>query len=400
MYHTQVQVATLPVKRWLEDYCRPEQFAGACEACPDYGRVWSCPPGLPSAGEAFRQYERVHIIGVKVIYDQATRAEAATPERTEELRQATYGRAKRVLLETLLELEKTRPGSWTVAAGRCELCPRCTRADGEPCRMPERMRYSFSGFGFDLSRITRELLGMELLWSPQGLPEYNVAVAAFLEGPSTPGAGVEVEQKYLVRDTRPWGLFQEEVLGLLRRMGCAVVRQGEQGQRDVYYDTPGDALLRGGCSLRIRAKGESRVLTWKGPASEARGGLFARKEAELPLSAQGLEGERERLFLNACLSELDGAAPEDLRPKVTVENLRTAVLVTDRTGSVYELAFDEAAYCTPEGEERGREHQLELEHKTGPGESLGRLAAALEKSLPGLEPAKGSKYQRARACCG
>lgn len=180
MYKTEVRVAELPVSQWLSEYCFPDMFADACRACPDYGRVWSCPPGVPAAAETFAPFQTVRIVGVKVIYDGETRARCVSPEATEELRAGTYGKVKRALLEALLELEKARPGAWTVAAGRCELCARCTRMDGLPCRSPERLRYSFSAFGFDLGRIAKELLDMELLWAEKGLPEYNVAIAAFL----------------------------------------------------------------------------------------------------------------------------------------------------------------------------------------------------------------------------
>ena len=232
MDHAEVKVVTLPVKEWLARYCVPEKFAGACEACPDYGKVWSCPPGLMPAGELFAPFERVHLIGMKVVYRKETREAADSPEKTDRLRAATYGKAKRVLLESLLELEKSIPGSWSLAAGRCELCERCTRLDGLPCRTPERLRYSFSGFGFDLTRIANEVLGLELLWDPRGLPEYNVAIAALLERRYT-------EQRYLVDSHRPWQLFQEEVTGVLRQMGCTV-RQEQEGRLSVNDQATGD----------------------------------------------------------------------------------------------------------------------------------------------------------------
>ena len=180
MYTTQVQTAALPVSRWLAEYCDPRRFRDACRACPDYGNIWSCPPGVPDAAQAFAPFRTVHIIGVRVNYAPETLARARTPELTEQLRQASYGAVKKLLLSTLLELERAVPGSWTAAAGRCEQCARCARRDGLPCARPERMRYSLSAFGFDLGRIARELLGMELLWTQTGLPAYNVAIAAFL----------------------------------------------------------------------------------------------------------------------------------------------------------------------------------------------------------------------------
>ena len=180
MYTTQVKTAALPVARWLDAYCRPERFRDACQACPDYGKVWSCPPGVPDARTAFAPFRTVCLVGVRVDYAPETIAGAVTPERTEELRQASYGVVKKQLLSTLLELEKAVPGSWTVAAGRCEQCETCARREGRPCRKRSRMRYSFSAFGFDLGELARKELGLVLLWGERGLPAYNAAIAAFL----------------------------------------------------------------------------------------------------------------------------------------------------------------------------------------------------------------------------
>ena len=139
------------MERLLGEYCFPERFREACRACPDYGNDWSCPPGVPSAAEALRPFRTAHVLGMQVFYDAQTRREVSTAEGAEAVRRASYGPAKRVLLETLLALEQTRSGAWTIAAGRCELCARCARRDGLPCRNAERMRYSFSAFGFDLA---------------------------------------------------------------------------------------------------------------------------------------------------------------------------------------------------------------------------------------------------------
>lgn len=180
MFRTEVKTCSLPVAQWLAEYCRPEQFCPLCKDCPDYGKDWSCPPGVPAAADLLTPYHTAHLIGVKLIYDPKVRAKATTPEQTELLRQATYGKLKRNVLETLLSLEQLCPGSYTVAAGRCELCPRCARRDGKPCIHPEQMRYSFSAFGFDLGRISEELLDSPLVWASEGLPEYNMAIYAFL----------------------------------------------------------------------------------------------------------------------------------------------------------------------------------------------------------------------------
>lgn len=177
---TEVFVKKLSVDTWLKDYSFPEKFKDSCKSCPNYGTVWSCPPNTPSAKEYLECYKDVFVIGIKVIYNEDDRKNADTPAKEEVVRKETFGRVKRILLETLLCLEKQLPGSNILAAGRCELCEKCSREDNKPCVKPEKMCYSITAFGFDFTKIAKELFNLELLWSEKGLPEYNVAIAAFL----------------------------------------------------------------------------------------------------------------------------------------------------------------------------------------------------------------------------
>ena len=158
MYQVEVQVQTLRVPDWISRYCQPERFVPLCSACPQYGKNWACPPGMPQVERIAGAYSFVQVIGLKVLYDEAVRIAALTsPERTEEMRRKTYGAAKKQMLHALL-----------------------ARAEGKLCRHPKKMRFSYSGLGFDLGRIAEEVLGIPLLWQKQGLPEYNVAIASFL----------------------------------------------------------------------------------------------------------------------------------------------------------------------------------------------------------------------------
>ena len=189
-----------------------------------------------------RPFSRIHMVGVKVIYDPQTRAAAAVPEQTDRIRSETYGRVKRALLEVLLEVERSIPGSWCVAAGECELCPECSRTRGTPCVMPERMRYSFSGLGLDLTKIAEDVLQMPLLWQKQGLPEYNVAIAALLDREDH-----VLSRSFQMRCDRPWLLLQEQIFGVLEHIGCKVL------------DTPDGT----GFQLLDRATGEQYHLSFR-----------------------------------------------------------------------------------------------------------------------------------------
>lgn len=181
MYEIQIRVETLKIEEWLERYYDPDKFLPLCKECLDYCRNWSCPPEIPNIQELVKNYHFVQVIGIKIVYEEWVRKAAAVSTKCEEeLRQLTYGTAKKRLLQTLLALESVIEGSLAIMAGKCELCEQCSRIEGKDCRYPNRLRYSYSGLGFDLGRIASELLEMPLLWQNDGLPEYNVAIAAFL----------------------------------------------------------------------------------------------------------------------------------------------------------------------------------------------------------------------------
>lgn len=176
-YDIEVQVSRVSVSRLLSEYWNPDPVREACKLCPDYGKVWSCPPGGPEADDYLKPFREGFLIAVKVKYPEETRTLAVSAAKAQEIRNQTYEKVKRNLLLTLLELEKEFPGGICIGAGRCILCSHCARQDGESCRYPKLRRYSITAFGFDFARMVRDLLGIELLWSPDGLPEYDVAVS-------------------------------------------------------------------------------------------------------------------------------------------------------------------------------------------------------------------------------
>ena len=178
-YKTDVQVRNISKEELMEKYCFQEQFMESCRLCPYYDRRWSCPPGLPDALCYLEHFSSAYLIAVKVAYSDEIRNKVTSAEEAEYVRQESYEVVKRKLLLALLELEKMIPAGKSLGAGRCILCEHCTREEGKPCRYPQRRRYSITGFGFDFTGILKDLFGITLLWSTKGLPEYDVAVAAF-----------------------------------------------------------------------------------------------------------------------------------------------------------------------------------------------------------------------------
>lgn len=149
-YDIEVQVSRVSVSRLLSEYWNPDPVREACKLCPDYGKVWSCPPGVPEADDYLKPFREGFLIAVKVKYPEETRTLAVSAAKAQEIRNQTYEKVKRNLLLTLLELEKEFPGGICIGAGRCILCSHCARQDGESCRYPKLRRYSITAFGFVL----------------------------------------------------------------------------------------------------------------------------------------------------------------------------------------------------------------------------------------------------------
>lgn len=198
--------------------------------------------------------------------------------------------------------------------------------------------------------------------------------------------GIELEQKYVVDGPRPWTV-QAELLALLRRAGYEVDFLEEKPQLDTYYDTACDTLLERGGSLRVRRRGERRILTVKAPIGGGTAGTFQRREEELELSPKADPAG----FLRRALPGVDLG---ELRPVAEVENLRRTYEVAGPAGCRFELAFDDVIFRA-QGRET-RERQVEIEQLHGTAEDLARLVGESAGRLPALRPVTDSKYQRAR----
>ena len=65
--------------------------------------------------------------------------------------------------------------------GKCNMCMRCTREFGAPCKMPFKMRYSLESLGGEVDRAVEDIFGYEILYAHDGkLPEYLIFVGGLL----------------------------------------------------------------------------------------------------------------------------------------------------------------------------------------------------------------------------
>lgn len=159
------------------------KFLGYCAACPNYGGTWSCPPFDFDPQTVWDRYDRILLRAVKVPVPAELREKVLSPQEINDESHALLAPIKHDLLSSLLEQERATPGSLALSAGRCQECQVCTKASGQPCRQPERIRHSIESLGGDVGKTLSLYLGQELLWGREGhLPEYYILLGGLLLG--------------------------------------------------------------------------------------------------------------------------------------------------------------------------------------------------------------------------
>jgi len=174
--------AKIAVAQFLENYVDVMQFLEYCKACPNYDKIWSCPPYSFDVMDFWHKYEALELIGVKVRPDESFRAGTYTREQLREIYETLVFEEKRKLSAELLAREQEIPGSLFLSAGSCDICPEgCTRTGRQPCRHLDLMRYSVESLGGNVQKAVRELLHIEIMWPQNGkLPAYFMLVAGLL----------------------------------------------------------------------------------------------------------------------------------------------------------------------------------------------------------------------------
>lgn len=170
-YTTEKFFADIDAKNYINEFRRTDYFIEFCQQCKNYNHRYGCPPFDDETLSIVEGYEKVRIMGVKII-----------PNNKQLPLSAANDLMKPVITEMneeLQELEKSLGGYAFGFVGTCPYCggTPCARVSGEPCRHPDKVRPSLEAFGFDMSKTAKDLLGLEIKWS-QGelIPEYLTLV--------------------------------------------------------------------------------------------------------------------------------------------------------------------------------------------------------------------------------
>lgn len=194
-------------------------------------------------------------------------------------------------------------------------------------------------------------------------------------------------------------LPQDQVAAALRFFEA---RTGVAGHairlENLYFDTPELALARAKSALRLRRAPQGWLQTFK-TVGQAKNGLHARHEWEMPVAGEALEVDK---LLHECdeagVSTALSAAAENLIPLFRTDFTRTLWTLTHE-GAQVEAAVDQGEITADVNGQTRRapicEIELELKDAKDDGEAaLHALADELAKALPGLAPDDISKAQR------
>lgn len=166
--------ADIPMDAYLQDCVNVPYFAQMCKACPNYNMRWSCPSFDFDPMEIWRRYDRLHLVAYRLVPQPGQRVEALLD---------AHSAQKVQMVAELTRREAEMPGSLALWAGTCDLCPRCARQDGAPCRRPGEMRHSIEALGGDVGKTAQRYLDRPILWIRDGqLPEYLMLIGGLLYG--------------------------------------------------------------------------------------------------------------------------------------------------------------------------------------------------------------------------
>lgn len=164
----------ISVPEYLDGYVAVEEFLEYCKACPNYGNLWTCPSYDFDVMEYWKQFSKLTVYARKIYFEPGTSQEESMRIMHE---------VKRDMSRQLYEMEAIYPGTVSLSAGSCTICgpENCTRREGQPCRCPEKIRYSIESLGGNVGLTCRKLMGLQLEWMEEGkVPSYFILCAGLL----------------------------------------------------------------------------------------------------------------------------------------------------------------------------------------------------------------------------
>jgi predicted metal-binding protein len=149
-------------------------FTEMCKSgCKNFGKKYSCPPFSPSFNSIFDGYEKLFVLMFLCNLSQINSTEY------NKLRIANVV-MKSKIEKIMRELEKINNSKF-LSTGSCRLCKPCKAKLNQPCKHPEKRRYSLESIGINCNTLIKKVFEKELKWFKEGKsPEYTCVICGLL----------------------------------------------------------------------------------------------------------------------------------------------------------------------------------------------------------------------------
>lgn len=172
--------------RLAADFYDAEKFLPFCRACPNFGKMYSCPPfeSVPSAFSDANAKCTLLLAEISTA-DFARRDGESVADFTKRISDCVRGDFDKYLLAEEAADPARRLAFFAGSCANCPIVP-CPRGAKKKCPRPEFVRPSLEAYGFDVAGIIREFFGKELEWTAKEKPPQTLRLlAAIVELPRT-----------------------------------------------------------------------------------------------------------------------------------------------------------------------------------------------------------------------
>lgn len=181
MYTVTKYETSICVPQYLEDFVEVQEFLKSCKSCPNYNKLWSCPPYEFDVLEYWNRFSTLKLLASKIVFNEELLQHTYSQEELEQIYSKVLPIEKQNLSNELFLMESDYSGSVSLSAGSCQLCKECSRPSGTSCCHPDTMRYSLESLGANVGHTIRKLMGINLEWIEEGkLPKHFVLVSGLL----------------------------------------------------------------------------------------------------------------------------------------------------------------------------------------------------------------------------
>jgi predicted metal-binding protein len=147
-------------------------FKQMCKnGCPNYNQKFGCPPLSPSFKDVVKEKE-LFLLAMVLKLNQFNKHNYQEYLKIRIANSVLKSRIEKVMRK----LEKVTRTKF-LSTGACRLCKPCQKKISNPCKHPDKRRYSLESLGVDCNHLTKNAFGLPLKWyKKKKAPEYTTVI--------------------------------------------------------------------------------------------------------------------------------------------------------------------------------------------------------------------------------